>query len=50
MIDGAVLNFTKGATGNKASPTNYGNTYHITGIDNGRQRISKPFTIDGTCP
>jgi ipoprotein LpqH len=53
-INGVVLSFTEGAPGNTASATKTGNSYHITGtatgMDNGRQQVSKPFTIDATCP
>jgi ipoprotein LpqH len=53
-INGVVLSFTEGAPGNTASATKTGNSYHITGtatgMDNGGQQVSKPFTIDATCP
>jgi ipoprotein LpqH len=54
MVNGVVLSFTEGAPGNNASATKNGNTYHVTGtatgVDNGGQQVSKPFTIDATCP
>ncbi len=53
-INGVVLSFTEGAPGNNAGATKTGNSYHITrtatGMDNGGQQVSKPFTIDATCP
>ena len=53
-INGVVLSFTEGAPGNNAGATKTGNSYHITGtatgMDNGAPQVSKPFTIDATCP
>lgn len=53
-IDGVVLSFTEGAPGNSAGATKNGNSYHITGtatgVNNVGLQVSKPFTIDATCP
>jgi lipoprotein LpqH len=53
-VNGVVLNFTEGVPGNNASATKSGNSYSVTGtasgIDNAGQQVSKPFTIDVTCP
>jgi ipoprotein LpqH len=54
-INGLNFNFNEGVSGENASATKSGNTYHITGVaggtDNtGKQQANKPFTIDVTCP
>lgn len=53
-IDGVVMSFTEGAPGNNAGATKNGNSYHITGtatgINNVGLEVTKPFTIDATCP
>jgi ipoprotein LpqH len=53
-VNGVVMSFTEGAPGNNASTTKNGNAYRITGtatgVDNGGQQVSKPFTIDANCP
>jgi lipoprotein LpqH len=54
-INGLNFNFNEGVSGENASATKSGNTYHITGVaggtDNtGKQQAKKPFTIDVTCP
>jgi ipoprotein LpqH len=53
-VNGTVLSFTEGVPGNDATATNDGKHYTITGTatgsDNANQQVSKPFTIDVTCP
>jgi ipoprotein LpqH len=53
-VDGVAMSFTEGAPGNNASATKNGNTYHISGnasgVDKAGQQVSKPFTVDVTCP
>ena len=53
-INGVVMSFTEGAPGNSAGAAKNGNSYHITGTSTGMNevglQVSKPFTIDATCP
>lgn len=54
-VDGLTYNFNEGVSGENASATKSGNTYHITGVADGtdtagKHQAKKPFSIDVTCP
>jgi ipoprotein LpqH len=53
-VDGVVMSFTEGVSGENASATKNGKTYQITGtasgVDNAGQQVHKPFEVDVTCP
>jgi ipoprotein LpqH len=53
-VNGIVMSFTEGASGNSATAVKTGSNYKITGtatgVDNSGQQVSKNFTVDVTCP